>query len=485
MSTLKTIYKNMLFLSGAEFISKILQFVLMIYAAKLLDPANFGKFSFALALSSIGIIAADAGINMLMIREVARNKKAADKYFINAFVLKVVFALFAYLVIILVLNVLNYPKDTRYIVYLVWIFTIISSLTDVFYSIFRAFEKMFYDALIKILRMVILTAIGLYVLFRFHDVFIFSAVFIFVEALMILLALFIALKIFIKIRLDLSLQFMKGLLKKSLPFGLAFVFSSVYFYISIVLLSKIKGDVDVAIFSVAYNLAFAILFIPLVYTNAIYPVMSRYYKTSKGKLIFIYQKSFKYLYMIGLPISFGTFFLADRIIVFFYGREYISSIIVLQIISWYVFIKFLNVLMGSVLSSTDEQNKRMASQGFTAIFNFVLSFILIQQKSYVGAAISMVVTEVFLFVFYYSYVSKSLYWYNFVPVLAKPLIASIIMAVLIKYVQLSLLFTIILSGIVYIVAVWALKTFEEDDMSIINKILKKADEKDAIFYKNE
>ena len=71
MSTVRRIYSNLLYLSGAEFISKVLQFVLMIYAARLLDPANFGKFSFALALSSIGIIAADAGINMLIIREIA------------------------------------------------------------------------------------------------------------------------------------------------------------------------------------------------------------------------------------------------------------------------------------------------------------------------------------------------------------------------------------------------------------------------------
>ena len=56
MSTVRRIYSNLLYLSGAEFISKVLQFVLMIYAARLLDPANFGKFSFALALSSIGII---------------------------------------------------------------------------------------------------------------------------------------------------------------------------------------------------------------------------------------------------------------------------------------------------------------------------------------------------------------------------------------------------------------------------------------------
>ncbi len=59
MSTVKSIYRNLLFLSSGEIISKILQFVLMVYAARILDQASFGKFSFALSLSFIAIITAD------------------------------------------------------------------------------------------------------------------------------------------------------------------------------------------------------------------------------------------------------------------------------------------------------------------------------------------------------------------------------------------------------------------------------------------
>ena len=198
MSTVKSIYRNLLFLSGGEIISKILQFALMVYAARFLDKASFGKFSFALSLSFIAIITADLGINQLLIREIARDKNRANKYFINAFVIKLVFALITYLFIILLLNGLDYPKDTRHIVYLIWIFTIISTFTDLFYSIFRAFERMFYDSLIKTLRMIILTSAGLYVLSHGYGVTVFSAIFIVVEALMVITAYLIARKNFIK-----------------------------------------------------------------------------------------------------------------------------------------------------------------------------------------------------------------------------------------------------------------------------------------------
>ena len=473
MSTVKTIYRNLLFLSGGEIISKILQFILMVYAARLLDQSSFGKFSFALALSFIAIITADLGINQLLIREIARDKNNANKYFINALIAKLIFAFITYIFIILLLNGLNYPKDTRHVVYLIWIFTIISTFTDLFYSVFRAFERMFYDSLIKTLRMLILTSLGLYVLFKGYGVLTFSFVFILVEALMVSVAFIIAQKNFIKVKNEFNWKFMNiNIIKKALPLGIAFFFSSIYFYIDSVMLSVMKGDVQVAIYSVSYNLALAILFIPAVYTNAIYPVMSRYYKTSKENLIYLYEKSFKYLYIIGLPISAGLYILADRIIIFFYGTEYKGSIIALQIISWFLFIKFLNYLMAYALSSVDQQKSRMIGQGLTAIFNVALNLILIPKMGYVGAAISTFFTEIFLFILYYWYVSKSLHPFNFIPVLIRPIIATAAMVAFIIYANIRLFLVIPLAGLIYFAIIFILRTFEKDDYDIFKKILK-------------
>lgn len=472
MGTAGRIFKNMFFLSAAEIISKILQFVLMVYAARLLDKQSFGKFSFALSLSLIAMILADLGIHIFLIREVSRNKNSANKYFVNAFAAKLALALATYVFIAIFINIANYPKETRHIAYVILIFAVLSSFTDLYYSIFRAFEKMFYDSLIKVLRMVILASVGLYVLFRYHSALIFGFAFVFAEAIMLVLAYFIASKKFIKIRWAIDRKFMVDIVRKSLPFGLALAFGAVYFYIGSVMLSKIRGDVEVAVYSAAYNLVLAILFIPAVYTNAIYPVMSRYFKTSKESLVLIYKKSFKYLYIIGLPISIGSYALADRIIVFFYGEEYISSIIVLRIVSLYIFIKFLNFLYGYVLSSINQQNKRMLSQGSTAAFNVAANLLLIPKMGYTGAAIASLVTEVFLFVLYYWHVSRLFYTYNFLKILAKPLIASIVMAVFIEFAGFGLVLTLLMSAAVYSASIFLLRTFDEDDCKILNKIIK-------------
>jgi len=472
MGTARRIYKNTLYLGIAEIVSRVLQFVVMLYAARLLSQEHFGKFSFALSFSLIAIVLADLGINTLLIREISRNKSLAGKYFTNAFFTKVALSFITYFIIVAVINILNYPQDTRNIVYIIWLFTILSTFTELFYSIFRAFEMMLYDALLKILRMVLLAISSLYVLFKGYGVFAFSYTFVVAEIIVVALASLIALNKFIKLKMDIDFSFVRSLIKKSIPFGLAFVFGMIYFFIGSVMLSKMKGDVEVAIYSVAYNLALAILFVPTVYTNSIYPVLSRYHKEGRVELKTLYEKSFKYLYIAGLPFSVGVFLLADRIIYFFYGKTYSASIIALQVISLYLFIKFINFLLGTVLSSIDRQGKRMLGQGTTALLSILMNLLLIPKMGYIGAAWSTFITEVLLFVIYYWYVSKGWYFYNFSNVLVKPFIAAVGMAFTIKFAGFGLVSTVVLSAIAYFAILFALKAFDKRDYGILRAIFK-------------
>jgi O-antigen/teichoic acid export membrane protein len=467
----RRISKNIVALAAAEIVSKALQFVLLVYAARMLGSISFGKFSFALAFSMIAVIFADFGINALLIREIARKKSAAGKYFVNGALAKAAFSTLTFIAAAVLLNLMGYPAITRKVTYIILLFALMSSFTDLLYSVFRAFERMEFDAMLKIARMIILTALGLWVLFNGYGVVAFSLMFLLAEIIVFLIALRIGLARFVKPTAP-EAEFARKIAKKAFPFGLAVVFGSIYFYIDSVMLSAMKGDLEVGIYSVAYNIVIALLFIPTIYTNAIYPALSRYYRTSKEKLIFIYRKSFKYLYIIGLPLSAALFLLADKIIALFYTAEYHASTIALKIIGWFVFIKFLNFLTGIVLYSIDRQKQRMVSQGLTAAFNVVLNLLLIPPLGFIGAAIATFATEIFLFALYYGFVSRNLYALNFFPLLPKPIIATLIMAACLNYIKLNLVILVPSAVLLYAAALLALGAFDKEDKGLILKVMK-------------
>lgn len=472
MATAKRISRNMAALSFAEIVSKLLQFVIMVYAARVLDKESFGIFSFALAFSFIAVIFADLGINTYLIREISRDSSKSSKYFGNAFITKIFLSVITFALIFGILGVLGYDQKSRTVVYLVWLFAIMSSFTELTYSIFRSFEKMYYDASIKVLRMLILIFLTFFVLAKGYGVVFFGLSFVITEVLIFLTSFALVYTRFTKPVFEFDFDFIKNLLFNSFPFGLSIVFGSIYFYIDSVMISKMRGPLEVAEYGAAYNLVLALLFIPLIYTTAIYPVMSRYYKKDSKALEFIYRKSWKYLYIIGIPISFGIFLLSDNIISLLYGTKYKSSVLALRILAWFVFLKFINYMLGTTLSSINRQKYRMYAQAGTALFNVALNLVLIPYIGFIGAAISTVLTEIFLFVLYYYYNSKHFFYYNFLPEIAKPLIASLTMAIFIIFVNLNIFVEVILSVMIYVSVVVLLRTFDKEDANLLQKVIK-------------
>lgn len=470
--SVKTISKNIAYLAVSEIVSKLMLFFIITYAARSLEKVYFGKFSFAMSFSLIAILFADFGINTLLIREISRDKGSVNKLFFNGLIIKAVLSILTAAGAYTILKLLGYDLFTIKIVLIILASTIVSSFTQLTYSIFRSFERMEIDSSIKILRSIFLILPASYVLYQGLGVVLFCAVFIVAELFSLVIALCFIFKDFVKFDFKTNLNSMKNLLMKALPFGLALVFGTIYFHIDGVMLSKIKGDIAVANYSAAYNLVIALLFIPTAYTNAIFPALSRFFKISKEKLILVYKTSFKYMYIIGLPISLGLFFLSNKIIVLFYTELFLDSVKALQILSLFVFIKFVNFLTGIVLSSIDKQKDRMVSQGSTALFNVVFNLILIPSLGIIGAAIATLMTEIFLFFFYYHFVSKHLHSLNLMRIITKPLIAVMIMAAYIYYFDLNIFLTVPIAAGVYLAALYILKVFDKKDKELFYKILK-------------
>ena len=248
MGTARRISRNTAYLAAAEMVSKVLQFVVMIYAARLLSQEDFGKFSFALSLSFIAMILADWGLNQLLVRTVARDKGGLEKYVANSIFLKIIFSALSGAFIVIVLNLFRYPQTTKGIVYIIWLFAILGTFTELLYSIFRAFERMEFDSLLKITRMAVLAAASITILALDKGVVAFSVSFVAVEAGVVLMGSLIVWRVFSRGRLSFSLldvAYMKSMLREALPFGLAILFGSLYFYISGFMLSVMEGDVAV------------------------------------------------------------------------------------------------------------------------------------------------------------------------------------------------------------------------------------------------
>lgn len=471
MNGVRSIAINTVSLSIAEIITKISQFLIFVFIARSLGNVIFGRFNFAYAFSIIAVIFMDIGINYMLVRDISKNKNLANKFIVNSFLIKILLSLAVFIIIFLILNAANYPAETRLLIYMLVSFEFFKSFTELIFSVFKAYEAMHYEAFLKSLRMILTLVFGLLILNIYKNVILLAGIFLLIEVIIFILSLFIALSKIVRIEFSFDYNFSKKIIQKAFPFSLSMIFASIYFYIDSIMLSVMKGDGAVGTYSAAYNLTLAILFIPGMYIFAIYPVLSKNLDKSKEIAVLIYERSFKYLYMIGLPISIGFFLLARNIILFIYGKEFFASVIVLKLVSWFVFIKFISYLTGVILS-VQAQHLRALAQGITALLNLALNFLLIPKFSYMGAGIATLISEIILFILTFAFVSKYFHAFNVFKILYKPLIASAVMAAVIIFLNTNMFILIFTGAVTYFLILFLFRAFDEGDYLLMKRLIK-------------
>lgn len=484
MSTIRRVAKNSFFLFIGNNINKVFSFVLIIILARYLGVSNFGKLSFALSFTGLFLIFTDLGMRVFFKREVSRDLSKAKKYLSNVLSLKLILSVFTFILVFIVINLLNYPFETKYIVYLATIFIILQSYLDSFDFIFQAFEKMQYSSFLRAFRILIRLLLAIVIIWLGYGLIELMYVYIISSLISLFLSAYICIKKFTTFNFRLEKDFALNLLKRSIPFGIAGIFMTIYAKIDITMLSKlaptslsgiysnVTTDTVIGWYSAAHNLLDSLTFIPLAFSAALAPIAARAFVDNLPRLKLIYEKSFTYITYITIPIVVGTIILADKIIDLIYGSEYRNGALALQILIVMIFFNFQVYTFGLALNSMNKEKITMIAAVLAVIVNVGLNFWLIPIYSFIGAAVTTIISEITYFVFCYYFTSKLLMKLNLIKITWKPLLSGLIMGTIIYYLtDFNLFLLIALGSILYIGLLFLFRAFTERDKEFVNKLI--------------
>jgi O-antigen/teichoic acid export membrane protein len=457
-----------------QIISIIFGFFYNIYTARYLGAEGFGVLSFALAFTGIFGLLGDLGLSTLAIREVARDKSLSSKYLGNITSIKLFLVIITFGVIGISINILDYPQQTINVVYIIAASTLLTNLTQIFSSMFQAYEKLEYLSIGRVINGVLML-IGAFIAIKQNlSIVSFVSIYLFVNGIVLLYSICICSWKFVLPTLRIDFIFWKKIIKESLPFWLTSVFVIIYFRIDMVMLSLMKGDVVVGWYAASYRLIDALSFIPSVFMSVMYPVFSRYHVNSKKSLELSFEKSYRFLIIIAIPIGIGTTLLAEEIINLVYGDEYIPSVIALQILIWASVLSFINYTPATFLNSTNNQRKLMIFTSYGALLNIILNFVLIPSLSYSGAGIATVITEFVVGILMISQIRKVQNISSLLSgIIKKSLIAGSIMGVfIIMFKSYSIFVLIIPASIIYFIVLFIVRGLEKEDLNLLNQMFE-------------
>lgn len=407
-----SVAKNTGFLTAASVLQRLVSFVYFTIIAHVLKVEHTGQYFFTLTYITIFAVFADLGLTPVFTREAARHPERAEEYLLSAFWTKVVAGLGAYVLVILVANVLGYSSETKLLIYVAGLTMFCDNLQNIFYGALRAKQNLLYEGIGLVASQTLTLLIGSCSLFFGWPLYSLMLAYAIPSFLSFIYAATIAQRAYgFHYRFIWNKKITFELLALALPFAIAGFLSKFYAASDSLLMSKLLHPVELSqrelgYWSVPYKIAAAFQFIPIALGTSMYPVISSLYPTNKEKIADLYEKSWRYLCVIGLPVAFGIGALATELITHFYGAKYLPSVPLMYFLLASMMFNFMIYIQGAVLNGTDRARIQTIILALALAVNFAINWELIPLYGSYGAAVASLISNLTLWVFGYYFISK-------------------------------------------------------------------------------
>ncbi|QQS61788.1 MAG: flippase [Candidatus Moraniibacteriota bacterium] len=392
MSTARKIAYNVGFSAFSKVLSTVLALVSIGLITRYLGPEGFGEYTTTLAFFALFMAIADFGLNAASTREISRKK--ADEAFImgNVFTLRLIISLSVILIVPVFVFFLPYSSYHKIAIILSLIAFFFSSSYTVLNGIFQKNLSMDRVALTELIGKCIQVAI-IFIAIKMN-----MGLLAIMSSLVVFMAfnffvLFFWSRKFITFSFRFDISFWKVFLRRSFPLGISVLITFFYFKFDAILLSFIKGPEAVGIYGAAYKIIENVVFFPAMIIGLVLPLLAHKIFDDKKGFQRIADATAKTFFLIVIPMLIGGFMLAEQIILLIGGAAFIESVPVLQILLFALGCMFFGHLFNAILIVANKEMFLMKFLFFCALGNLALNVILIPKYSFLGAAMTSVITE--------------------------------------------------------------------------------------------
>ncbi len=384
----KSIFKNTAYMYTGEIISKIFQFIFIILLTRYLGAEGYGKISFAISLGWIIVMFSDAGINNIMMREMALNTKKIIHHTKHALSLKILFGAVITSAVVIVMYVAGISWERTIIVTIICISFVIDSISQLFRTALISIKHMEYEAVLKIVfnlsKLILISLIW----FANTDIITVSAIYLASSVMTILLAITFFYRKIGKLSMAIDKKYSIWMLKESIPLLFGSLFGMLLINIDILMLTWLKGDYITGIYSAPSRLIITGFVLTEIMIASTYPYLVNYYHKKKKHLIRLCQIMTSLSLIAFMPIVLVGIMFAERILRFVFGNEFVAGSAVLSIFSLVLFIYHFVVLYNALFIIAYRVKLVSLIALSATIFNIFMNYFLILKYGHIGAAVA-------------------------------------------------------------------------------------------------
>ncbi|MBD3328121.1 oligosaccharide flippase family protein [Candidatus Peregrinibacteria bacterium] len=495
------IARKILWNTGSQIIAKaILAFIgfatVKVITNYLGDAEGYGNYTAVYDFIALFGIASDLGLYTIAVREMSRDESQIEKIIGNILSIRTILAITVMLIAFGTSFFYARPDSTILFPLAAAITagaTIIMLISGTISSVLQVHYKMQYNAAGSVLGKLIAFGYMLYVIFMwqpdnpeagFYQLLVAGII----GNLAMLIFIYFHVRRYVKLRYQFDWQFMKDVIVKSLPYGLALILNNLYFRIGSIMLYTINGPEQAGLYGVPLKVLEAIAIVPLYFMNSVLPTLTKTIKEKSETYKKVIQYSFDALVMGGTSMAIGTAAISFQVVVLLSNESFLTntsegfygSDIVLAIIIFALAFSFINTLFGFILVAINKQSKLLYINGIGALIAVGANLFLIPILGARGAAITDIVVELVVASAAYFFAKKYLDFKIKLGNSIKILFAGLVMGAVVYYLKdpsyhwlglqnKNILLLIPLGAFVYISLLFIMRVITKDMINMIRK----------------
>ena len=378
-----------------------------------LGVSGFGDYTIIFAFTGFFSVAADLGLYLIAVREIAQRPAKTQEIMGNVLGLRMVSSLAVVGLGALVGFLFPYSATIKWgiliVMFSLFFMTLNQSMVAVFQADMRIDKAVWGDVLG---RATILLAVLILVKKGSGLLPIVSASVL--GAFLNFLLTFILSFYYWKLLPLFHLKTWKYILQESLPMWIVIILGMVYFKVDTILLSVLPLKVAetnsyaVGIYGAPYKILEVLITLPAMFAGAIFPVLSkRAMAKNRRPLQRAFARSFEFIFLLVLPISVSLFLLSPSLVNILGGVNFAPSILILQLLSLAMIFIYLTSPLAHTIIALGKQRKLVLRNVAAVLFNVLLNLILIPYFAAKGAAVATILTEGLIFLWTYQVLRES------------------------------------------------------------------------------
>jgi O-antigen/teichoic acid export membrane protein len=406
--------RNLGALFGGQAITWTMTLVWTLIVPRALGPVGFGILVSAQSVAGVLGVVLGMGTRNYLVRETVVDRPAGPKLVGTAIMLRLTVAPLVGLSAVVWARMAHYGHDATVVLYLITAMTILTLLTEPLQAAFQAMERMKYLAYADIVNKAAQSVVGIaLVVLGFKVVAI--AANMALMAVVVLIITYWWLRPHFHIDIKTNVTLMTHMTKQSVAYWAFGLFGMIYFWIDTIMLTLMTRSEVVGWYGASTVLFQTLMFLPVLVQTAWLPRLVAAFVDGRRELVKTARAPVELVLVISVPIAAGIAIVADPLIHAVYGPGFAQAVPVMIILAICVPAIYLNIILASVLLAAKRQAVWTVVMAGAAVFNPLLNLVMIpltEQRYHngaIGAAISLVLTELLMDVFGFFLVGREVF----------------------------------------------------------------------------